>query len=245
MRIVKTLIASFCLAATFVKATEVAEEEKVEQPEDDDVDWDDEDEVNALIDENSGSEISLDANLSDSDRKVRMSACIDVARSVFAGSKDEIQATIDALKEAYKLEDEKAIEMMHIAMIKNCYINFDQEKDVEAIMKVLKEENSNAWKELSNRLVSKPEDEDESGSEFAPRHWELIRQIIYEENDQKRKETVAPKIKVVGSDMTSLQKVLYLMVVFGSIFGGGYWLVKKLIKKELDKQNKRGKKKSN
>jgi hypothetical protein len=130
-------------------------------------------------------------------------------------------------------------------MIKNCFIKIDQETDIEAISKALNDENTAAWTEIAQRLVSKGSEEDKESLDFAPRHWELIREIVQEERREKSKAAAAPKITVIGSGMTNAQKVIYLMVVFGIIFGGGYWLVKKLIQKELDKKTRRGKKKTN
>jgi hypothetical protein len=262
MRFLKCVVASLFVLGSFVQAAEVdmeqqeARDDDVAGKEEEDeleVEEDYEEELKKLMDEvesmkNKTVEISVDEDLTEPARKIRMSVCLDVARGIFASSKPQMDESIAQIKEAYSVDEDKAAEMVHVAMIKNCFIKIDQDTDIEAISKALNEENTEAWTEIAQRLVSKGATDSEEGKDsldFAPRHWELIREILQEERREKSKAAAAPKITVIGSGMTNAQKVIYLMVVFGIIFGGGYLLVKKLIQKELDKKTRRGKKKTN
>jgi len=244
MRFLPIIVACLCAAS----ATEV-EEDQEQVPLEEQMEIDEEDfekEFERIVNENTVEDRILDEdkNLSEEEKKLRMKTCISLARDVFVQAEERMKNWIDYLMKKESLEEERAVETVHISMIKTCYISMRQDSDIEELKTAEKEGNTHEWISIASRLVFiPPEDDVQQYGEFAPSHWEMIRQIIFEETQQKRKEQAAPKIKVIGSDMNALQKVLYLMLVFGAIFGGGYWLVKKLIQKDLDKQAKRNKKK--
>lgn len=208
--------------------------------EDDDEDWSEfetgEDEAaeaaGVQMEEDSTLAENADAALSEPERKLRMALCLGLARQKFSQSADEMQQAVDMMTKMREIEEDEAREMIHVMMIKNCYINFNQETDLG----VLSEPNETAWTELVDRLIApSPKEQKGKQSTLAPRQWELIRQVVDEEKkqkDKKQKPAEKPRIEVVGSNMGAFSKFIYFISVFGAIFGGGYFLVKRLMETE-------------
>lgn len=188
---------------------------------------------------------AADAFLSAPQRKIRMALCIGLVRQKFASAKEDMQAVIAQVAQMQQVSEEQAAESIHIMMLKNCYINIDQASDLKALVE------GDKFDEVADRLVAKPAGEEEGAiSTFTDYQWELIKDFL--ENEKKTKSengggggggsTGGARMEVIGSKMGTLQKLLYFLAVFGSIFGGGYILVKKLMQYELEKSQKRGKK---
>ena len=237
-----------------------------EVEDDDDTDWDSFETSYADEDEESGEtgtpssepDSSLveaaDADLSQDERKVRMGVCLSVGRQKFQRAKDMFEPILEQIQEQHKVDESQAIETILISLIKNCYINFNQETDLKDL--IASADSEEKFDAISDRLIAPPVGElPGKQSTFASRHWDLIKEIIQKEQEERttgKKKTTedeipnfnqkeAPQIKVnlVGSDMTGFQKFIYFVSVFGAIFGGGYLLVKKLIQREVEKDKKK------
>lgn len=234
----------------FVRADELVEL----QPEDDDEDWagidvstDDEAGEPAFEEDTSLAE-SADANLSESERKLRMGICVSVARQKFAQTQEALKPVLDGMKEIHKLDDDQAAEMIHVSMIKNCYINMDQENDLPELIAATGDDEK--WGALADRLIAPPAGEQASKqSTLAARHWEYVREYVESEHKNRREDgefnfSSMGKLNVIGSGMSGFQRFLYFVSVFGAIFGSGYLLVKKLIQKEVEKESRKTKKKN-
>ena len=207
---------------------------------------------------------AADADLTEPEREMRMALCIGIARQKFHDNADMFKQTIETMMEIHKVEENQAAEMVHITMIKHCYINFDQENDIKLLTEATTKDGvtSESWNAVADRVISPPANEvPGTQSTLAARQWDLIRAFVEKERtkrDSEKKDSGSsstksesgsgkkkesgrslPKLEVIGSQMGAFQKFLYFVAVFGAIFGGGYLLVKKLIQNEVDKESRK------
>ena len=256
MRILKTVLLSVVVCLTVEKPVVLAEtavEESLDAEDDADLTVADEEnlpEVDEAADdefeappeftEDSSLAEEADADLTEAQRKIRMAMCFGVARQKFVESKEEMEKAVEMVKSMHNIEEDQAREMIHVNMIKNCYINFDQEEDLKMFTNA--EPDLEQIKQTMDRLVGpSPKEQPGKQSTLADRHWNLIREIVDEERDRQQSEF--GKIEVLGSKMSPFNKFLYFVAVFGAIFGGGYVLVKKLMQSEAEKSVRRRSKK--
>jgi hypothetical protein len=228
--------------ARLVAAADVEDDlDDLDAEDEEPADWDDLDDEPAPLKTDFSLAESVDAEMSEVERRLRMTVCLGLARQKFQRSPEEMQEGVKRIAEAREMSAEQASELISISMIKNCYINFNAETDLG----VLSEQNESAWDEAMTRLISPPKGEiPGTSSQLLERQWDLLRQIV-EEQDERVKE-VAGRIELPGSTMGGFQKFAYFVSVFGAIFGGGYFLVKKLMEAEREpkKKTKDDKKKS-
>lgn len=191
----------------------------------------------------------VDANLSHTEQKVRMTLCIGLARQRYATDMDHLKEAVSQMAESAGITEDQAVNQLHVNMIKNCYLNLDQAND----LKELTSGDVEKFNEISARVVGPPEEEGDKPSTLLPRQWELIREVVEAEqnksddgdNDEPYKEFAnMGRMELIGSKMSGFQKFLYFVSVFGAVFGGGYLLVKRLIAYELEKNTKRVSKKA-
>lgn len=152
-------------------------------------------------------------------------------------SEEEMKQAVEMMKSVHNMEAEQAREMIHINMIKNCYINFDEKEDIPALR--AGETDEEQYKAVANKLVAPPAQQDATKQPtLLERQWNLIREVV---DDERAKQTGATggKIEVIGSKMGGFSKFLYFVSVFAAIFGGGYFLVKKLMALEAEKTTKK------
>jgi hypothetical protein len=183
-----------------------------------------------------------DANLSEQERKTRMGLCIGIAREQFLSSEEEMEKAVEMMKTIHNMESDQAREMIHINMIKNCYLNFKEEEDLPALTKSATEENKEVYQALVGKLVAPPampESEVRKQPTLLQRQWELIREVVEEERGRQTGPMGGAKIEVLGSNMSAFSKFMYFVSVFAAIFGGGYFLVRKLMELETAKVTKR------
>ena len=256
MRITTALIAATSLLAVpYVVATEVDD--------DDDEDWSEFDTVPSPeekepVREDTTLAEAADADLTESERVMRMTLCIGLVRQKYAEDAEAMKTILESMAKLQEVTEEQAANAIHVNMLKNCYINFDMENDLKELA------DESKFSEIATRIVSPPTDEPEgTTSTLLQRQWELINTVLDKEEKNKtseekgngdktsgekktggKKETGRmPKIEVIGSGMNGFQKFLYFISVFGAVFGSGYLVVKKMIGLEAEKQAKRNAKK--
>jgi len=194
---------------------------------------------------------AIDANLSHAERKIRMTMCIGIARQRYILDKDGFSEYVSKMAEAAGISEEQAVNELHVNMIKNCYLNLDQETD----LKDLTSGDADKFDTVSARVIAPPASAEEGSkpATLLSRQWELISEIVEAEknqgengaNDDPYNEFAnIGRMELIGSKMSGFQKFLYFISVFGAVFGGGYLLVKKLIAYELEKNAKRISKKA-
>jgi hypothetical protein len=191
----------------------------------------------------------IDANMTEQERKLRMTLCIGLTREKF--TTDSLFEHTEKIAEITGMPKEQVANNMQLNMVKNCYLNLDVAKD----MPELTSGDSEKFKIVSEKVFAPPvaeeTGEDDSGTRrsqptLLQRQWELIRDVIESEaKDADSADDDDPyseftkmdrgRMEVIGSQMTSFQKFLYFVSVFGVVFGGGYLLVKKLIRHEMEK----------
>jgi hypothetical protein len=233
----------------------------VRAEDEDDGGWDEEDDLTVTTDDFVDSDIEeppamqedtslaekADEHLSQGERKMRMALCIGVAREKFLENQEEMEKMLEMMKAIHKMEADQAREMIHINMIKNCYINFNEKEDIPAITSGDKDEDK--YKETVSRLVAPPTGDDDSLKQHTllTRQWDLIKEVVEAERSRQSDLLGGDRIGLVGSKMGAFNKLLYFVSVFAVIFGGGYLLVKKLMQLEAEKNSKKTakKKKSN
>ena len=255
MRIISAIaISAVSLVSVSPRLFVSANEPVVEHEEDDDdwagIDVSTEDEAGEPgTEQDSSLAEAADADLSEPERKMRMGICVSVARQKFARTRDMLKPIMDSMKELHKIDDDQASELIHVSMIKNCYINMDQGKDFPELISSTNDDEK--WDEVADRLVAPPAGEEPGKqSTLAARHWEYVREFV--ENEKSGRESGEDifdfsslgKINVIGSGMGTFQRFLYFVSVFGAIFGSGYLLVNKLIQKEVEKVTRKSKKKN-
>ena len=178
-----------------------------------------------------------DEHLSEKERKMRMALCIGVARERFLSNEAEMEKTVEMMKAIHNMEIEQAKEIIHINMIKNCYINFDEKVDIPAITAGDKDEEK--YKAAVDKLISPPAMEEATKQPtLLSRQWDLIREVVEDERTKQSTLLGGDRVGLIGSKMGAFNKFLYFVSVFAAIFGGGYLLVRKLMQMEADKANK-------
>jgi len=183
-----------------------------------------------------------DENLTDSERKMRMAMCIGIARERFMSSEEEMKQAVEMMKTLHQMEEDQAREMIHINMIKNCYLNFNEKEDIPTL--TAGENDEEKYKSVVNRLIAPPLVQVEGKQQtLLERQWELIRQVVEDERTRQTAQ-MGGKIEVIGSKMSGFNKFLYFVSVFAAIFGGGYFLVRKLMALEAEKMTKKKESKS-
>jgi hypothetical protein len=182
---------------------------------------------------------AADASLTDTERKMRMALCFGIARQQFMENEEEMEKALEMIASLQNTDVTQAKELMHVNMIKNCYINFDQEKDIEIFAN--ESVDKDAVKASMARLVA-PSPKEEAGKQatLLQRQWDLLRDIS--KTEQERAQREFGKIDFIGSNMGGFGQLLYFVTVFGAIFGGGYMLVKKLLQTESERGVSRRKK---
>jgi len=255
MRFVKAaVILSVCLFGG-IRATEVDDDEdwsEFEVTDDDsgDIDSDSAEEAASFEGDTTLAE-TVDEKLSEPERKLRMTICIGVTREKFAI--DNLLEQSEKLAELTGMSKEQVANNMQLNMVKNCYLNFDEKRDFLE----LTSGDPATFKEATSRVLAPPASEVEAEGKtttLLKRQWDLIRDVIETEqkaSSDKKKDDDDPysefsnfgRMELIGSKMSSFQKFLYFVSVFGAVFGGGYLLVKKLIGYEIEKNQKRVSKK--
>jgi hypothetical protein len=183
-----------------------------------------------------------DENLTDSERKMRMAMCIGIARERFMSSEEEMKQAVEMMKTLHQMEEDQAREMIHINMIKNCYLNFKENEDIPTL--TAGENDEEKYKSVVNRLIAPPLVQVEGKQQtLLERQWELIRQVVEDERTRQTGQ-MGGKFEVIGSKMSGFNKFLYFVSVFAAIFGGGYFLVRKLMALEAEKMTKKKESKS-
>ena len=189
---------------------------------------------------------TVDANLSEAERKIRMTLCIGIARERYKNDRENLEDVIAQMAKEANISEDQAVNELHVNMIKNCYLNLDQETD----MSELTSGDEDKFDQVSTRVVAPPSWSGDKPATLLPRQWQLISDIVEAEknnanNDDPYNEFAnIGRMELIGSKMSGFQKFLYFVSVFGAVFGGGYMLVKKLVAFELEKNAKRISKKA-
>lgn len=253
---VPVVAATVCgLSVAVVSAEETAVPAVAEDDDDDDTDWsqyempvedegdfDDFPEPAEERKEDTTLAEAVDMHMDENQRQMRMAICIGIVRQKYADEKADMMKNIEALAKMQGVSEEEMSNMIHMNMIKNCYLNLDQEADIGLLS------DPESFASVSTKIVSPPANEPEgTASTLLSRQWELIRTFLDKEKEQggpgkAKPEITAPKIEILGSGMNGFQKFLYFVSVFGAIFGGGYLLVKKMVGLETAKKQPKVKK---
>jgi hypothetical protein len=240
MRFLTTTVAAFACINLVVLA-EVADDDdedwsKYEQVEaDEDFDSGDLDEAPADYVQDTTLAESVDAELSEDQRQVRMALCIGVVRQKYDIDREEITKRIPSLAKLQGIKEEEVANAIHMNMLSNCYLNLNQDSDLPELA------DSGKFDAAASRVVGPPAGGDDKKSyTLLPRQWELVGKFLEDEKkggNKKKSEPKVAKIEVPGSGMNAFQKFLYFVSVFGAIFGGGYMLIRKMISVDAMNRN--------
>ncbi len=222
----------------------------VDMDDDDDLDFDDDDDdfdldLEPSAESDEGTEVkedttlaeAADAGLSPVQRSVRMAACIGMVRHRISTKKEEVDKVIDQWKLMRQMTDEQAMDILHVTMLKNCYINLDQEADIKSFTSDPEEFQS----DIADRVFSPPAGEAPgTQATLLQRQWDLVKDYIETESkfDEARQ---MPKIDLPGSSFGPFMKTIYFNTVFSAVFGGIYVMIQRLTKgQEQLKKKKTG-----
>ncbi|KAF4675738.1 hypothetical protein FOL47_007329 [Perkinsus chesapeaki] len=164
----------------------------------------------------------VDEDLTPTQRKDRMSACLAVARIHFNRHEEDLKATMDEIMNQHGVQAEQAMQFLQMGMIRNCYFYMTPE--------LMKDYQSSPAKFLENDLkitnLLNSESTGGPSGQMSPRQFELLEGILKSESSS------GAAVGLPGDSMTSLQKAVYMLGVFAAFFGIAAYATKRLIQQE-------------
>jgi len=206
----------------------------------------------------------FDLGMPEEDRKKRMSACYIHMMNRVQHRRTELQQTVEQLmKEHGHREDftqDKAVNSIAFSWMMSCYMNVDATGMREAIL------GKAASQELEQELFT-PQQDRQQVPTASQRQWELLQQVLADsEKDRQQQQktqqqqqksssgqsggSTTPPPQQAGymgggpllSGLSGQSQAIYILVVFGAIFGAGILGVMRLMKSEEEGRSSKNKK---
>ncbi|KAF4695621.1 hypothetical protein FOZ60_004118 [Perkinsus olseni] len=165
---------------------------------------------------------AVDEDLTPTQKKDRMSACLSVARIHFNRHEGDLKDTIDEIMNQHGVQTEQAIQFLQMGMIRNCYFYITPElmSDYQSSPAKFLEDDAKITAMLNTDPSSGP------SGQMSPQQFELLEEIL------KSEASSGAAVGLPGDSMTSLQKAVYMLGVFAAFFGVAAYATKRLIQQE-------------
>jgi hypothetical protein len=175
----------------------------------------------------------VDATLSLEEKKSRMSDCLSLVKQQVSNPDSDMEEYISKFTEGLgeKIAAQQALQYLQMEFIKNCYLGIPQAEVGSEIS------NERAKKLILTRAQPKT---------LHRAQWELLSDLLKAEASEDKKQL---NMEILGGRLHGWQKVAYVGVVVGVVFGLGYYVLMALTKADrarlAAKENKRDRKKKN
>lgn len=191
----------------------------------------------------------FDLTMPEEDRRKQMEACFGFATARVEMRSEELQAAVKENMERHSVSLEQAINSIVFSWMMSCYMNINPEDIREAGKPISEAEEA--------RLFTPNPKKTQQVHQASQRQWELLQSVLMDQTKKKQEEQkeqrkaqqkssaipeATPPIQM-ASGPPSQTGWLYVLVVFGMLFGLGALGVARLVKSEKDEANARQKKK--
>lgn len=185
----------------------------------------------------------FDLSMPETDRKVRMEACFKHAMGRVAKRKDEVQQAIEqATQSDQQMTADQAFQSIVISSMIACYMNISPELVMSAGADLSDQDEAMVFNPTNVQHASK-------------RQWDLLQAVIVEENQKAKakvaaqqqsarqqkppaqKKAEAPSVSAPSAGYSPGSQWMYVLIVFGMLFGFGFLGIARLMKSEQDVQN--------
>jgi len=183
----------------------------------------------------------FDLEMPEEQRKTRMRACY--AHTVHRAQtyQDQLQAAIQQMVEAnsgqQRTQDQAANSVIFSWMI-TCYMNINDHGIKAAVA------GTPLQPEVEQDIFSHHPEKRQQANQASQRQWQLLELVLMEQQSaQQQRQGMDPRTGpgapgVAGSSMTGQSQMLYILVVFGIIFGVGAIVVLRLMRGESQDRDK-------
>ncbi|EER16484.1 hypothetical protein Pmar_PMAR021082 [Perkinsus marinus ATCC 50983] len=165
---------------------------------------------------------AVDQDLTPTQRKDRMSACLSVARIHFNRHEADLKDTIDQIMNQHGVQADQAMQFIQMGMIRNCYFYITPElmRDYQSSPAKFLEDDAKITAMLNTETSSGP------SGQMSSEQYGLLEEILRGEASS------GGAVGLPGDSMTSLQKAVYMLGVFAAFFGIAAYATKRLIQQE-------------
>lgn len=179
----------------------------------------------------------FDLGMPEEDRKQRMNSCFYYTMNRVRTRGEQLQATLkEAMSQQPQLSQEQILNTMVFTWMMTCYMNIDSDGIRQAT------QTQQLTQELEVALFSEREDTPQQIRQASRRQWQLIEETLMERQQEQKQQQQqqhqdSPKKKSSGAKlpltgMSGQSQVLYILVVFGVVFGLGAIVTYRLINAE-------------
>lgn len=175
----------------------------------------------------------FDLNMPVEERKERMNACVTHTMNRVRTRGDQLQNTLkEAMTQQPQLSQEQILNTMVFTWMMTCYMSIDGEGIKQAT------QTQSLSPELEMALFSERADTLQKVRQASRRQWQLIEETLLEHQQHQRQQQQqqqqdspkkSPGVKVPLSGMSGQSQALYILVVFGVVFGLGAIVTYRLI----------------
>lgn len=196
----------------------------------------------------------FDLGMSEDQQKGRMGACFSFTLGRVQARKELMEQTVKEMAAAHKMKPEQAMNALLFTWMMTCYMNIEDSVVQQVADKPIG--TPLPPDELEEEMFGVKPDAPQSVQQASKRQWTLLESTLQEhaqrnpktgraegnkQQQQKQggQQSRQPQNSPLGSNMDKPTGILYVLVVFGVIFGAGMLVVLKLM--QNDKENSKDK----
>jgi len=188
----------------------------------------------------------FDLDMPEEERKTRMRACLAHTMSRAQAYQEQLQAAVKQMVEENRgaqMTPEQAANSIVFSWMISCYMNIEDDGIKAAVS------GTPLPPEAEQDLFSHHPERGQQANQASQRQWQLLESVLLEhkasqpQRDPQRDPRVDPRAQAAaGSSMSGQTGALYILVVFGVIFGAGAIGVLRLMRSEAkDKEKEKDK----
>lgn len=199
----------------------------------------------------------FDLGMPETDRKKQMEACLIHTTNRVQARREQMEQTIKEIMsspQGQQMEQNQAMNTLMFSWMMTCYLNIDRENVKQAV------KTGEISDEVEQEIFAPKADRPQQVNSASARQWELLQSVLRDEEikhremqdtlkktareQQQRQQQQSmpqapPRVDVIGSGMSGQSQALYVLGVFGTLFGLGACAVMKLSKDENAARDKR------
>lgn len=185
----------------------------------------------------------FDLDMPEDQRKLRMRSCLSHTMARAQAYQEQLQGAIAQMVEQQQVSQEQAANSVIFSWMITCYMNIDDDgiKAATAATPLQPEQEEDVFSHHPER--------GQQANQASQRQWQLLEAILMEQNaaseQQQRRQGVDPRMdpRAAGTPAGQSQ-MLYVLVVFGIIFGLGAIVVVRLMRSESQDRDSKSQRKT-
>lgn len=193
----------------------------------------------------------FDLGMPQEDRKKRMSACFGYTLGRLQSKQEEMTEMVKGIMEHHKMKQDQAMNSLLMTWMMSCYMNVEEDAVKSASGKSLGTPMPLSEEEDSEMFAHQKQGAPQTVQQASQAQWGLLESILKEHQLKNPQGAQGPRgqpqMAAPGSSMDSQTGMIYVLVVFGVLFGAGVIAVSKLTQmangKDKDRSGRSQKKK--